>query len=58
MLFWDPYLYISVNVTALCFRKEIKLLINELDEEKKMRLSLQVSVKTSQEPLDVKQCHS
>lgn len=38
---------------ALCFRKEIKLLMNELDEEKKMRLSLQVSTKMSQEPLDV-----
>ncbi|XDV39154.1 hypothetical protein PO909_008431 [Leuciscus waleckii] len=30
--------------------KEIKLLMNELDEEKKMRLSLQVSMKMSQEP--------
>lgn len=50
---WDSYPYISVKVTALCFRKEIKLLMNELDEEKKMRLSLQVS----QEPLDVQQFH-
>ncbi|XP_058614982.1 SH3 domain-containing kinase-binding protein 1 isoform X2 [Onychostoma macrolepis] len=34
-------------------KKEIKLLMNELDEEKKMRLSLQVSVKMNREPISV-----
>uniref|UniRef100_A0A672R1C5 Si:dkey-71d15.2 n=1 Tax=Sinocyclocheilus grahami TaxID=75366 RepID=A0A672R1C5_SINGR len=38
------------DLDTLKTQKEIKLLLNELDEEKKMRLSLQVS----QEPLDVK----